>query len=128
MKYLLTALLLVCTNAFSQNLPSRWDELVASDWTKAMAQSGGVCILPIGILEKHGPHAPMGSDLIHVREWAARATKKEYAVVFPDYYYGQIRYIIQPPLSSKLHNEIDSAPGRAPSAAAVESVSVCVLA
>jgi len=41
-------------------------------------------------LEKHGPHAPIGSDLIHVREWAARSTKKEYAVVFPDFYYGQI--------------------------------------
>jgi creatinine amidohydrolase len=25
-----------------------------------------------------------------VREWAARATKQEYAVVFPDYFYGQI--------------------------------------
>jgi creatinine amidohydrolase len=25
-----------------------------------------------------------------VREWAARATKKEYALVFPDYFYGQI--------------------------------------
>jgi creatinine amidohydrolase len=33
---------------------------------------------------------PIGSDLIQVREWAARATKKEYAVVFPDYFYGQI--------------------------------------
>ena len=42
------------------------------------------------MLEKHGPHAPIGSDLIHVREWAARATKTEYAVVFPDYFYGQI--------------------------------------
>jgi len=41
-------------------------------------------------LEKHGPHVPIGSDLIQVREWAARATKKEYAVVFPDYFYGQI--------------------------------------
>ncbi|HEY7922059.1 MAG TPA: creatininase family protein, partial [Vicinamibacteria bacterium] len=25
-----------------------------------------------------------------VREWSARATKREYAVVFPDYFYGQI--------------------------------------
>jgi dienelactone hydrolase len=32
----------------------------------------------------------MGTDLIRVREYAARATKKEYAVVFPDYFYGQI--------------------------------------
>ena len=73
-----------------QNLHSRWDELVASDWPKALANSSKTCILPIGILEKHGPHAPIGSDLIHVREWAARATRKEYAVVFPDYFYGQI--------------------------------------
>ncbi|GAC1384387.1 MAG: hypothetical protein NVSMB45_12370 [Ginsengibacter sp.] len=73
-----------------QSLHSRWDELVASDWQKALDSSSRTCILPIGILEKHGPHAPIGSDLIHVREWAARATKKEYAVVFPDYFYGQI--------------------------------------
>lgn len=74
----------------AQKLPARWDELVASDWPKALDSSSRTCILPIGILEKHGPHAPIGSDLIHVREWAARATKKEYAVVFPDYFYGQI--------------------------------------
>ena len=76
------------TNA--QDLPARWDELTASDWPKALERSHRTCILPIGILEKHGPHAPIGSDLIHVREWAARATKREYAVVFPDYFYGQI--------------------------------------
>jgi len=74
----------------AQNLPSRWDELIASDWPKALEKSSRTCILPIGILEKHGPHAPIGSDLIQVREWAARVTKKEYAVVFPDYFYGQI--------------------------------------
>jgi creatinine amidohydrolase len=73
-----------------QELHSRWDELTASEWPKALRQSDSTCILPIGILEKHGPHAPIGSDLIQVREWTARATKKEYAVVFPDYFYGQI--------------------------------------
>lgn len=77
-----------CANA--QSLPARWDELTASDWPRALEKSSRTCILPIGILEKHGPHAPIGSDLIQVREWAARATKKEYAVVFPDYFYGQI--------------------------------------
>jgi creatinine amidohydrolase len=74
----------------AQELHSRWDELTASDWAKALAASHETCILPIGILEKHGPHVPIGSDLIQVREWAARATRKEYAVVFPDYFYGQI--------------------------------------
>jgi creatinine amidohydrolase len=87
---LLVFFLLLGGTLRAQNLPSRWDEIIASDWPKALERSSRTCILPIGILEKHGPHAPMGSDLIHVREWAARATKREYAVVFPDYFYGQI--------------------------------------
>jgi len=74
----------------AQQIPARWDELTATDWPKALEESSRTCILPIGILEKHGPHVPIGSDLIHAREWAARATKQEYAVVFPDYFYGQI--------------------------------------
>jgi creatinine amidohydrolase len=80
----------VARAASAQDLPARWDELTASDWPKALEKSAYTAILPIGVLEKHGPHAPIGSDLIHVREWAARATKREYAVVFPDYFYGQI--------------------------------------
>jgi creatinine amidohydrolase len=84
------AVVLLARAAAAQDLPARWDELTASDWPRAIEKSAATIILPIGILEKHGPHAPMGSDLIHVREWAARATKKEYAVVFPDFFYGQI--------------------------------------
>ncbi len=70
---LMTAALLVAvTSSLSaQELHARWDELTASDWPKALERSGRTCILPIGILEKHGPHAPIGSDLIQVREWAA---------------------------------------------------------
>jgi creatinine amidohydrolase len=84
------ALALAASLAAAQELPSRWDELTAADWPRAMEKSAATIILPIGILEKHGPHAPMGSDLIHVREWSARAARREYAVVFPDFYYGQI--------------------------------------
>jgi creatinine amidohydrolase len=78
-------------SAAAQDLPARWDELTASDWPKALEKSARTAILPIGILEKHGrPHGPIGSDLIQSREVAARAAKTEYAVVFPDYFYGQI--------------------------------------
>src|SRR5215470_16420796 len=88
---LLFLVLLIRSNIIvAQELHSRWDELTASEWPKALEKSSQTCILPIGILEKHGPHVPIGSDLIQVREWSARATKKEYAVVFPDYFYGQI--------------------------------------
>jgi creatinine amidohydrolase len=84
------AILLNTTLLLAQELRSRWDELTASEWPKALKASNETCILPIGILEKHGPHVPIGSDLIKVREWSARATKREYAVVFPDFFYGQI--------------------------------------
>lgn len=96
MRHVLTAAALLSLAAAetprlaADSLPTRWDELTASDWPKAQEKAAYTCILPIGILEKHGPHAPIGSDLIHAREWAARATKQEYAVVFPDYFYGQI--------------------------------------
>ncbi len=87
---LLAMVVALSSSMAAQELPSRWDELTASDWPGAQEKAAHTCILPIGILEKHGPHVPMGSDLIQVREWSARAAKKEYAVVFPDYFYGQI--------------------------------------
>ena len=105
---LLISLALATLGGFTQtpSVPapghSRWDELTASDWPKALAASSHTCILPIGILEKHGPHMPIGSDLIMVREWSARATKKEYAVVFPDYFYGQINEARHQPGSSAI--------------------------
>ncbi|MBI2429211.1 MAG: creatininase family protein [Ignavibacteriales bacterium] len=89
MKIFFTLLSLSCF-CVGQEIPFRWDELTASDWQKALDQSDSTCILPIGVLEKHGQHAPLGSDLIHVREWARMVAAKEYAVVFPDYFYGQI--------------------------------------
>jgi creatinine amidohydrolase len=87
---LLLFALLFAGYTFAQDIPARWDELVASDFPKALEKSSKTCILPIGILEKHGPHSPIGTDLIHVREWANHAVKEEYAVIFPDYFYGQI--------------------------------------
>ena len=89
MKLLLTLLLFAAPVA-AQELPSRWDELTAGDWPKAQERAAYTCILPIGILEKHGPHVPLGSDLIMAREWSARAARQEYVVVFPDFFYGQI--------------------------------------
>ncbi|MEP6614480.1 MAG: creatininase family protein [Mucilaginibacter sp.] len=108
MKTYLTLLiaLLFSATAFAQDIPARWDELVASDFPKALEKSSKTCILPIGILEKHGPHSPIGTDLIHVREWAARAVKSEYAVVFPDYFYGQINEARHQPGTFALPSDI----------------------
>jgi creatinine amidohydrolase len=97
MKIFLAVLAAAAAATATPQLPFRWDELTASDWPAALERSARTCILPIGILEKHGPHAPIGSDLIHVREWSARAARQEYAVVFPDFFYGQINEARQQP-------------------------------
>jgi creatinine amidohydrolase len=71
-------------------LSVHWEELTAADFRTAIQQSQGTCLLPFGILEKHGPHLPLGTDLINVRYAALNAAQQEYAIVFPEYYFGQI--------------------------------------
>ncbi len=68
----------------------QYEELTSLEFLKAVPRSAGVCLIPIGILEKHGPHLPLGTDLLDVREVALRAAGKEYCVVYPPYYFGQI--------------------------------------
>jgi creatinine amidohydrolase len=72
------------------DLSTRWEELTAPDFVQAIHHSQGVCVLPFGIIEKHGPHLPLGTDLLDVRFAVSNAVKQEYAVVFPEYYFGQI--------------------------------------
>jgi creatinine amidohydrolase len=85
-------LLTLCAAApiFSQALSPHWEELTAADFEKAIAAAKNTCVLPFGILEKHGPHLPLGNDLINVRYASLHAVEQEYAVVFPEYYFGQI--------------------------------------
>jgi creatinine amidohydrolase len=77
-------------SATAQKLSPKWEELTASAFVQAIHQSQGVCVLPFGILEKHGPHLPIGTDLLDVRFAVMNAVQQEYAVVFPEYYFGQI--------------------------------------
>jgi len=71
-------------------LAVRYEELSAPDFVRAVARSGGTCVVPLGILEKHGPHMPLGTDLIDCREVSLRAAAAEYTIVFPPYFVGQI--------------------------------------
>jgi creatinine amidohydrolase len=87
-------LLLFLTTASTLDAQSKlsvkWEELTAPDFRQAVQQSKGACLLPFGILEKHGPHLPLGTDLLNVRYASLHAAEQEFAVVFPEYYFGQI--------------------------------------
>src|SRR5271165_4927599 len=88
--FFLVAFLMSVSLTNGQSLSAKWEELTADDFTKAIEQSRGVCVLPFGIIEKHGPHLPLGTDLINVRYAVLHGVELEYAVVFPEYYFGQI--------------------------------------
>ncbi len=89
----LVAIFIFLTSSYAHGqtkLSPKWEELTATDFRQGIQQSKGVCLLPFGILEKHGPHLPLGTDLLNVRYASLHAADQEYALVFPEYYFGQI--------------------------------------
>ena len=87
---LVLSLMVTSFTKAQSKLSVKWEELTAADFRDAIQQSKGTCLLPFGILEKHGPHLPLGTDLLNVRYASLHAAAQEYAVVFPEYYFGQI--------------------------------------
>lgn len=73
-----------------EDLPVFWEDLTSPDFSKAVDKAQGVCIIPIGVYEKHGAHLPLGTDVIRAREMCHRAANMEYCIVYPDFYLGQI--------------------------------------
>ena len=69
----------------TQQLSPQWEELTSPDFPKAVKKADGVCLLPMGSIEKFGPSGPLGTNLFVDRIVALEAVKQEYAVVFPSY-------------------------------------------
>ncbi|MGB7297036.1 MAG: creatininase family protein [Candidatus Aminicenantales bacterium] len=74
----------------SAELPVYYEELTTPEFVQAVIRSESTCVIPLGILEKHGPHLPLGTDLIDCREVARRAAEQEYTIIYPAYYVGQM--------------------------------------
>ena len=67
----------------------QWENLTAPDFQAAVRDTG-LCILSMGVLERHGNHLPLGTDYLNVHRLCCLATEKEPAVVFAPFYFGQI--------------------------------------
>ena len=74
---LIAGLSFATTLCSAQTLPSKWEDLTSADFVKAIQKADGVCILPMGSLEKFGPSAPVGTNL-----YLARAVAGNLSVVF----------------------------------------------
>lgn len=67
-----------------------WQDLTMPNFEAARDKSRTV-ILPVGSLEEHGPHLPLGTDAFHALELARRLAAENGALVAPPIFYGVCR-------------------------------------
>jgi creatinine amidohydrolase len=72
-----------------------WEQLTTQQFE--IAAKHGVCVIPIGVLEKHGNHLPLGTDMYTSTAICKAAAEIEPAIVFPYYFFGQIAEAIHYP-------------------------------
>jgi len=65
-----------------------WENLTSLDFEKAVQECQGVGILPVGVIEAHSSHLPLGMDMFACHWVASRAAERESAIVFHAYPYG----------------------------------------
>lgn len=65
-----------------------WEEQNVNDFYHSLEKTKGVCVFPIGCIEKHGNHLPLGTDVYTSREIAARASRLEEIMIFPSWPLG----------------------------------------
>jgi len=69
---------------------SDWQDLTMPGF-EALRHKTQTVILPMGSLEEHGPHLPLGTDTFHAIELARRVAELRPVVVAPPVFYGMCR-------------------------------------
>jgi len=67
-----------------------WEKLTSAEFEQARDTASGVCMIPMGVLEKHGDSLPLGQDALYAHGVCTAAAELEPAMVFPHYYFAQI--------------------------------------
>jgi len=70
----------------------KWLDLAATDFDDALAQSEGVAIIPVGSIEIHGPHLPVGCDTLVIDGLINMVEEREPVVVAPTLAYTMAPY------------------------------------
>jgi creatinine amidohydrolase len=67
-----------------------WAKLTGPQLETACESCGGLAVLPLGSLERHGTHLPCGTDGLNVAALCAAAAEIEPAVVLPTLFYTHV--------------------------------------
>ena len=60
-----------------------WEVLSGEAFAKAVDACEGICLLPLGVLEYHGPHLPLGTHIIRAHRMASKVAEVEAEILFP---------------------------------------------
>lgn len=69
----------------------QWERMTSPEVKEALKDSKGVAIIPIGAIEVHGPHLPVGTDSIETYEIGLRAAEKACVIITPLIWVGNSR-------------------------------------
>lgn len=72
-----------CRKAHERMYSMNWENLREEEFEAAIERSKGVCVIPLGCLEKHGQHLPVGTDSLKAMRIAEDAAAIEEVTVFP---------------------------------------------
>ena len=67
----------------------KWTDVTAGEFEE-LREKSNVCIVPLGCLEKHSDHLPLGTDSLLAYKLAWLAAEKEPAIVFPPQHYMMV--------------------------------------
>lgn len=87
---LLTAVSL-CASTQALEMPYVWENLTMDDFKAAVSNSQGVVVVPIGCVEMHNHHLPVGTDYLAANDIVRAALTKEPALMFTFGLYGAVR-------------------------------------
>ena len=71
-------------------METRWLYLSGEELTQMKEISHDTCVIPMGCIEKHGTHLPLGTDILKGSEVTYRASQIEPVCVFADFTFGSV--------------------------------------
>ena len=71
-------------------METRWLYTTSENFTALREASADTCVIPMGCIEKHGLHLPLGTDTIQASHIVWEASKIEPVCVFPDFIFGDL--------------------------------------
>lgn len=70
---------------------NKWEELTPSEFVAAV-QERPVAFVPLGLLEWHGEHLPLGTDMLKIYGIVLEVARRTGGVVLPPTFYGRPGY------------------------------------